>query len=182
MPVGVHESVYAGMTGRHNSALRVSPLFTERHFLACELAAETLHSEGKLRLQVIGSSMLPAVLPGDVLILERAAAGVIREGDIVLFSRDRRLFAHRVIATSIGVDQIQTRGDAMTQVDAPLSHDQLLGRVSKIVRSGNSIDPSRRLRFPQTWIAACAKHSVFARRIVLGMHGMRQRIHQKERV
>ena len=58
------------------------------HLLKCELAREVLRSSGTLRLRVTGWSMLPTVMPGDTLIVDRAGGGVSR-GDIVLFARDQ---------------------------------------------------------------------------------------------
>ena len=69
----------------------------EAHALKCDLAGEVLRSSGTLRLQVMGWSMLPTVLPGDTLVIESAHSNSVCEGDIVLFGRDRRLFAHRVV-------------------------------------------------------------------------------------
>ena len=76
----------------------------ELHALKCELAGEVLRSSGRLRLRVTGWSMLPAIFPGDTLVIERANGESLGKGDIVLFHRDRRLFVHRVSGTS-GSDQ-----------------------------------------------------------------------------
>jgi len=45
----------------------VTACSTARETLGCELAAEVLRSSGRLRLRATGTSMLPAVWPGDVL-------------------------------------------------------------------------------------------------------------------
>ncbi len=71
---------------------------SETHAVKCELAGDVLRSSGTLRLQVSGWSMLPAIRPGDVLVIHRAGSEDVSKGDIVLFSRDRRLFAHRVVS------------------------------------------------------------------------------------
>ena len=68
--------------------------------LKCELAGEVLRSSGTLRLRAMGWSMLPTVWPGDTLVIERIHSDAVSEGDIVLFGRDRRVFAHRVVAKS----------------------------------------------------------------------------------
>ena len=86
---------------------------SETHAVKCELAADVLRSSGTLRLQVSGWSMLPAIRSGDVLVIHRAASKDVSKGDIVLFSRDRRLFAHRVVSASLERSGILTRGDAM---------------------------------------------------------------------
>jgi signal peptidase I len=146
------------------------------HSVKCELAGEVLRSSGTLRLRVTGWSMLPAVLPGDTLVVERASGDAIADGDIVLFERDRRLFAHRVVRrpNTSQDSRILTRGDSMAQPDPPVTEDELLGRVSSIVRNGKCIEPSRSLRFPERTVAALVRHSQVAARVVVGIHGMRQ--------
>ena len=66
--------------------------FDEVHSIKCEMAAEVLRTSGLLRLKVTGWSMLPTVRPGDTLIVERAGRSALVQGDIVLVSRNRRLF------------------------------------------------------------------------------------------
>jgi hypothetical protein len=152
-----------------------APLADEAHALKCELAGEVLRSFGTLRLQVTGCSMLPSVMPGDTLVVERIFINAAAEGDIVLFSRSRRLFAHRVIAKREAKNAaILTRGDAMPALDPPVAESDLLGRVSFILRNGKCIEPSRTLRFSERAVAALARRSDFAARVVVGMQGLRQ--------
>lgn len=143
--------------------------------LKCEMASEILRSFGTLRLRVTGWSMLPAVWPGDTLIVERIPSNAVSEGDIVLFGRDRRLFAHRVV-TRLNHRQpaeILARGDANPAPDPPVPERDLLGRVSFIVRNGKSIKPSKTLPVSDRALAALAQRSDFAARLVVGVHGMR---------
>lgn len=70
---------------------------TAHDTLGCELAAEVLRSFGELRFRANGSSMLPAVWPGDMLLVRSQDAAAVVPGDIVLFGRGGRLFAHRVV-------------------------------------------------------------------------------------
>jgi len=144
--------------------------------LKCELASEVLSSSGKLRLCVTGWSMLPSVWPGDTLLVESASAGQVSEGDIVLFGRDRRLFAHRVVARTRALDnpQIITRGDGMPQPDPPLADSELLGRVSHILRDGRCIEPRTSLPLPERFIAALVRRSESAARLLVRVHGLRQ--------
>jgi signal peptidase I len=152
-----------------------APILGEVNALKCELASEVLASSGALRLRVTGWSMLPTVMPGDTLVIERIPSDAVSEGDIVLFGRDRRFFVHRVI--SKGPPQpagIVTRGDAMPAPDPPVSQSDLLGRVSFILRNGKCIEPSRSPRFPERAVAALVRRSTLAARVVVGVHGMRQ--------
>jgi signal peptidase len=143
--------------------------------LKCELAGEVLRSSGKLRLRVTGWSMLPAVMPGDTLVIERVSSDAVSEGDIVLFGRDRRFFVHRVITKGEPQNtELVTRGDAMRTPDPPVSERDLLGRVSFIVRNGKCLKPSQSRRFPERAVAALVQRSTFAARVVVGVHGLRQ--------
>jgi signal peptidase len=109
---------------------------------AHELIADALHRFGSVRLQVTGSSMLPAVRPHDVLIVERCPIDQIHISDIVLFADAGRLFAHRVIRLGIdatGAPTLETRGDTHRLADRPIRSHQLLGRVSTVWRDGREL-------------------------------------------
>ncbi len=67
------------------------------NLLGCELAAEVIRSSGKLRLRATGASMLPSIWPGDVLTVSSEAVAETQPGDIILFEREGRLIAHRVV-------------------------------------------------------------------------------------
>ncbi len=144
--------------------------------LKCELASEVLRSSGKLRLCATGWSMLPSVWPGDTLLVERVLSENVSEGDIVLFGRDRRLFAHRIVAKGMSDGgQTITQGDGMPQPDSPVSDSELLGRVSFIVRNGRCIEPSKALRVSERAVAALVRRSESAARVIVGVHGLRNR-------
>jgi len=151
-----------------------SPVFDDAHALKCELAAEVLRSSGMLRLRATGRSMLPAIWPGDTLAIERASGDDVSEGDIVLFQRNGRFVAHRVVSKSNEPEgsTIQTRGDAVSRLDVPLSGYDLLGKVSFILRDGKCIEPSRSLRFSERAVAALVRSSEIAARAVVGVHGL----------
>lgn len=151
-------------------------IFGSAHALKCELAGEVLRSSGKVRVQVTGWSMLPTVWPGDTLVIDRANSEGIAEGDIVLFGRDRRLFAHRVVAKAAtpGQAQIVTQGDGMPCSDPPMNGSELLGKVSLIVRDGKCLEPKANLSFSERAVATLVRRSSSAARILVGVHGMRQ--------
>lgn len=140
------------------------------HALKCELAAEVLRSCGTLRLRVTGWSMLPAVWPGDTLLVESARTGAVIEGDIVLFGRESRLFVHRVIK-DLGNSRFLTRGDAMPQPDPVVHSQELLGRVSHIVRDGKRAAVRGSRRIPERAIATMVRHSHTAARVLVGIRG-----------
>jgi hypothetical protein len=123
--------------------------------------------------------MLPTIMPGDTLKVERISSQAACEGDIVLFGRDRRLFAHRVVSKGreSPLQGIVTRGDAMATVDPPVLDRDLLGRVVLIVRNGKCLDPKRRHLLPQravtTVVRALVRQSSFAARVVVGLPEIR---------
>jgi hypothetical protein len=102
--------------------------------LACGLASEVVRTFGEVRLRVFGTSMVPSILPGDLISVQRAGPSEISLGEIALYSRDGRLFAHRVVARVGGHDdpRLVTRGDRLSQHDPPISSFELLGRVTSI--------------------------------------------------
>lgn len=145
----------------------------EVHATKCELASEVLRENGKLQLQVNGWSMFPAIWPGDTLLVERISSAAVCEGDIVLFERDRRLFAHRVTARDgDGVAMMVTRGDAMPMPDPPIGEDEFLGKIASILRNGKCIAPRRTLGVPERAIAALVQRSEVGARVVVGVHGL----------
>lgn len=116
----------------------------KEHSLKCELAAQVVRSFGILRLEVTGLSMLPSVRPGDILFIERRDMREIAAGDIVLFARQGRLVAHRVLCKTTvgGMSHAITRGDALLLPDDPVSPTELLGSVRHILRAGKHVEIS----------------------------------------
>jgi signal peptidase I len=102
--------------------------------LACSMAGEVVRTFGKVRLRVFGTSMVPSILPGDLISVQRAGLSGISSGDIVLYSREGRLFAHRVVGRDGNHDdpRLITRGDRLSHHDPPVSSSELLGRVISI--------------------------------------------------
>jgi len=141
----------------------------ETHALKCALAGDVLRSYGSLRLQVTGWSMMPAVRPGDTLLVEAITCENVIEGDLVLFAREQRLFAHRVVK-GLDYSGIITRGDAMPAEDPALHRSELLGKVRLIERNGRMIVPCRKLGLPESIVAALVRNSRVAARVIKGMH------------
>jgi signal peptidase I len=116
--------------------------------LACDLAGEVVRTFGEIRLRVFGTSMVPSILPGDLISVQRVDASKVSIGDIVLYSRAGRMFVHRVVACSDGAcvpeDQafLLTRGDRLGYNDPAVSSTELLGRVVSISRNGQKVVPS----------------------------------------
>jgi len=118
---------------------------------ACNLAAEALRDAGRVRLLVTGSSMVPALRPGDLITVESAAAAEISPGEIVVFALSGRLVVHRLAAmlpakTGNPRDLLMaTRGDRARREDPLVSSGELLGRVTQIERGSRRVRPRNRL-------------------------------------
>ncbi len=98
------------------------------------LATDALHAFGHLRLRVTGASMLPAVLPGDVLQFESCDATQVETGDVVLFRRNDQLVIHRMLSRTSST--LLTQGDALARPDPPVAHTDVLAKVVGISRQG----------------------------------------------
>lgn len=83
--------------------------------------------------------MLPTIRPGDCLIVKSRDPQEIQPGQIILYTRERGLVAHRVVSRS--GDDWMTRGDCMRSADAPVHSKDIVGGVVGIVREGRQITP-----------------------------------------
>ena len=95
------------------------------------LVAEALRAGREVKFRAIGSSMIPAIWPGDILIAQSAACSFPEPGEVALILNDRGLRAHRIIENR-EVSQarsIITRGDALAECDAIVPASAVLGRV-----------------------------------------------------
>lgn len=121
----------------------MNPREHETATVACDLAGDLIRTFGEVRLRVFGTSMVPSILPGDLISVQHAAVSEISVGDIVLFTREGRMFAHRMVGLKSGAEQsfedqgeslLITRGDRLRHNDPPVSCSELLGKVIWIER------------------------------------------------
>jgi len=101
-----------------------------------------LKQQGRVHLRVRGSSMLPWVRPGDVAVIRRAGIDEMRCGDVVLFTREARLFVHRLVEKhgTFGDAQFLAKGDAHPGPDGMVDRELVLGRVIRLYRGDKQID------------------------------------------
>lgn len=92
------------------------------------LIVSLLQGGHSAQLTAFGTSMRPAILPGDKITVAPTTREELRNGDVVLFIRSQQLVVHRVIALA----PLTTRGDAFASPDASVAAGALLGRVVKI--------------------------------------------------
>ncbi len=142
----------------------------------CELAGEVLRSYGELRFAATGWSMLPAIWPGDTLVVERVGGDQVQVGEVVLVGREGRLCAHRVVSRAEGSGNPCwtaywiTQGDAMPAPDQPVIESELLGRVAYLMRAGKSIPVRAELSGIERLIAKIVRRSFFAARALVYLH------------
>ena len=148
--------------------------------LGCELAGEVVRTFGRVRVRVTGTSMIPAVWPGDVLVVERRAVERIERGEIAVAERDGRLLAHRVIGARADVGgarltagaTLATHGDSLLAADEPLRAEELLGTVISIERGAGARRPRRKLGIGARILAAVARRSSMAARVFVRLHAI----------
>jgi hypothetical protein len=128
------------------------------------LAVEVLRGGGRLRLHVHGESMLPTLWPGDLAEIEACSLNDAGAGDLVLATRDGRLFLHRLM-TRLGDSTFVTRGDSMPGADPAFGSGALLGKLVAASRAGAPVAVALR-----PWSRALGflfSYCGFARRIAL---------------
>ncbi len=119
-----------------------APAASTAHDARLDLAAEILHRFGEVHFVAHGSSMIPAIYPGDRLTVRSDSAAGARRGEIVFFLLGGRAFVHRVTRKWPERNRVvfATRGDALPKEDPSIDATQLLGRVTHIQRRGKSIE------------------------------------------
>ena len=94
-----------------------------------------------------GICMYPCIIPGDVLRIEPRSANEIRIGDVAVYKRCNRLFAHRTInkGQKNNLNYIITRPDtARYGNDGPSFDKDILGIVSNVERKNRILDTARK--------------------------------------
>jgi hypothetical protein len=151
------------------------------------LVADALRRSGRLRLQVHGESMLPALWPDDVVEIASCSLEDVRPGEIVLALRDGRLFLHRLVLHSFVTpgkpNGFVLRGDSMPASDPQFPPEALLGRLVSSADKGRGASTSTlRLGFGAKWFGARWSRAVgillchcgVARRLALRLHRHRK--------
>jgi len=129
--------------------------------LACELIGETVRTFGGARLGVCGTSMVPAIRPGDLVSVERAGLSEVSPGEIVVFRRCGRLIVHRVVVKFGGRADpfLVTRGDRTRRDDGLVSSPELIGRVTHIKRNHRRVPAPSRLNLTEHMICRLLRFS-----------------------
>jgi len=129
-----------------------------------ELVSQVLLSNGTVRIRALGTSMLPTIWPGDILVIEPISHDRLVHGDVIAVKTLRGVRVHRLVNKD-GWDWI-TRGDAMPQNDPAISPEHVLGRVSEIRRGQHVMIPPRGPRLLQRVCAWMLGYSLVYRMIL----------------
>lgn len=150
-----------------NKLIRMSEAFQE-------LSASLLADGYGIRFRAHGTSMLPLISDGEVIIVEPLPARRIKRGDILLYLRGRGVIAHRVVKIEKANGQprrFTLRGDTSATADAPVTAAEILGRVCAVERDGRRIALSG-MRARWRWLfrqaAAHARDLVAMALIIVG--------------
>jgi len=101
--------------------------------------------------------MIPALWPGDELTVRRRPISEAKRGDIAVFTRDHRLFAHRIVAHE--GSRIVTQGDGVPSRDDAVNGTELLGVVVSVSRNGMPARLAARLSVSHRLVAALVRRS-----------------------
>jgi len=88
--------------------------------------------------------MRPAICDGDLVTVAPSADASLVPGNVVVYRRADRLFAHRVVdvaAAGRGCAAVVTRGDALAQCDAPVASGQVVGELVSVQRGRRTAAP-----------------------------------------
>lgn len=102
-----------------------------------------LAEKGVVKFRVQGTCMYPCLREGDVLRVEPKNAKEIDIGDIAVYRRCARLFAHRAVnkGNNAGLEYIITRPDmARHGDDGQIFDKDILGIVAYVERRGKVLD------------------------------------------
>jgi signal peptidase I len=110
--------------------------------MGCALLAESVRKCGGIRLPAVGTSMVPAIHPGDVLSIQPVDRKEVSRGDVVVYEREGVLIVHRVVGifAAPSAPYLVTRGDRSLRDDAPILPNELLGRVAYIERGNRRVN------------------------------------------
>lgn len=137
------------------------------------LLTDVLRRFGRVQLRATGTSMLPSIGPGDVLLVVQCSPESIQPGDVIVFTDRTRVFAHRLVEKrrELSGSSFVTRGDSNWHNDPPSRDDQVMGKVVAVRSAGgrprqtpscSRMDRARGL-VASEWIAAVQRARALVR-------------------
>ena len=103
---------------------------------------QLLKNGSAVKLKPQGYSMYPLFLPGrDEAVIEHCVPSELHRGDVILYRRVQGILVlHRICR--ITRDGFYLVGDNQTEVEGPLSPEQIHGKLTGVVRNGKSFSVS----------------------------------------
>jgi Peptidase S24-like len=147
-----------------------------RNAVHLELAAETLLQSSEVRFVARGTSMLPAIVPGDCLTIKSfSPCEVPTYGEALLVRRDGEFRIHRLVRVLDNTPQhiYILRGDALLQDDPPVLRSQILGRVTLLQRGGKSFPVAATGTLHQRLLRFFVRRSSAAAALLIRWHELR---------
>jgi hypothetical protein len=129
----------------------------------CGDERSALEASGRIFLRVSGSSMAPALLPGDLLVARRRAPADLNVGDIIVFFHAGRLVSHRLVCRRDG--RLIAKGDAAAAADPPVAAENLVCVAELILRNGRILLPKHGPTPGGRAFAALLRRSAIANRL-----------------
>lgn len=100
-----------------------------------------LESGRQLSISATGTSMYPTIQNGDRIVVRPAKANNISIGDVILYTGNGEMIAHRLIRKlkKNGRMILVTKGDALPWFDNPPAPENVIGKVITIERKGRKV-------------------------------------------
>lgn len=99
-------------------------------------AEDLLDKDHFLKIKMTGFSMFPTLHAGDCGIVEKCRPDETKPGDIIVYRRNNKYIAHRLIRKDKSV--LIARGDFNKFTDQPVTEDALVGIIRKFERAGET--------------------------------------------
>lgn len=102
-----------------------------------DLCRDILQAGCKIRVHIVGHCMSPLLEPGEIIIVEPIRIDQAHVGDVILYQKNTRLEAHRLLrkSSSGGRPVLITKGDNHGYFDLAVQENQVLGRVISVEKS-----------------------------------------------
>jgi signal peptidase I len=104
-----------------------------------QTASDSISEDSLLAVAVTGSSMFPALLSGDRVLVKKSPLEDLNVGDIILWSDDAlNRVAHRIVSIDVSSTPplITTKGDLTFDEDPPVEFERVMGKIVAVLRDG----------------------------------------------
>lgn len=104
-----------------------------------QAASDPTSDSSLIAVHVTGSSMFPALLSGDRVLVKKSAFADLNVGDIIVWSDDSlNHVAHRIVSMdgSATTPVITTKGDLQLGPDPAVESDRVIGKLVAVLRGG----------------------------------------------